>query len=202
MTQIITHPLPKDPRFVDQTGRVFGQWKVVSFAGRHASGQLLWNCHCACGADAVLTGNSLKQGNSQSCGRCQSQPRSKENDDYLKILILLSCNLTQGGCWEWQYASSDLGYGVIEIHKRTIGVHTLTYMLCGDGNPEKLFVLHKCDNRICCNPDHLFLGTQEDNMLDMVAKGRNSRGEAHAKAIKDGWDRAGWDNHKHKRANT
>ena len=50
--------------------------------------------------------------------------------------------------------------------------------------PVGMFVCHTCDNPPCCNPEHLFTGTHDDNMADKVAKGRQSRGDTHAAALK------------------
>lgn len=188
-----SHPIPTDPRFQDLTGKTFGQWHVLHYAGKNSHRQPSWACRCACGYQATRTGNSLKQGDSLSCGRCQSQPRSPANDNYLRMLILMSCNLSATGCWEWQFTKSGTGYGVIELRKKLLGVHVVSYMLWRGENPQGLFVLHRCDNRVCCNPDHLFLGTNQDNIDDKVSKGRQAKGESLRAAIQQGWKRSGWE---------
>lgn len=82
------------------------------------------------------------------------------------------CKLTESGCWEWQGATAA-GYGRLKINRKLESAHRLAFQL---SNPvvdmRKLMVCHKCDNRRCCNPEHLFLGTSRDNMLDCKAKGR------------------------------
>lgn len=85
------------------------------------------------------------------------------------------------GCWSWTGTVDKDGYG--KIHARENGVllrfsaHRLSYLLhCGD-IPEGLWVLHRCDNPGCINPDHLFLGTIKDNVKDMNSKGRHAKGE-------------------------
>lgn len=87
------------------------------------------------------------------------------------------------GCWEWTASQITNGYGVFRMASRR-GLsqypHRFSYLLHFGAFPEHLHVLHKCDNRLCVNPDHLFLGTHQDNVRDMVSKGRNfkSRGES------------------------
>ncbi|WP_368493194.1 HNH endonuclease [Deinococcus sp.] len=83
-------------------------------------------------------------------------------------------------CWPWQGTISRTGYGVITYHKRQWRTHRLAWVLTHGEIPEGLFVCHHCDNPICCNPQHLFLGTPLDNARDMVAKGRSCKGEKHA----------------------
>lgn len=74
-------------------------------------------------------------------------------------------------CWYWTGSVNRLGYGIFVALNET-KAHRVAYKLfCGE-IPEGLFVLHKCDTRCCVNPDHLMLGTQADNVKDMVSKGR------------------------------
>lgn len=77
-------------------------------------------------------------------------------------------------CWEWSAYRNNQGYGMFTpIETRTpIGAHRLSYILHFNDIPEGLFVLHKCDNPPCVNPNHLFLGTAKDNIRDAIQKGR------------------------------
>ncbi len=70
--------------------------------------------------------------------------------------------------------------------RRTVLAHRLSWELAAGPVPTGLHVLHRCDNRLCCNPAHLFLGDQAANMADMLAKGRQSRGEKHSSALGHG----------------
>jgi len=74
-------------------------------------------------------------------------------------------------CWEWQ-ANLAKGYGVFWFGKIPMMAHRLSWMMLRGPIPEGMNVLHKCDNRKCVNPNHLFLGTQSDNVQDMFCKGR------------------------------
>lgn len=81
-----------------------------------------------------------------------------------------------GMCWEWTGHTNKKGYGEIRIHGIYKRVHRTVWVLFNGLIPDGLWVLHKCDNRKCCNPSHLFLGTHADNMRDMVTKNRQNKG--------------------------
>jgi len=88
-----------------------------------------------------------------------------------------------GECWEWT-AATAMGYGVINLEGAVTYAHRLSWEMHYGPIPDGLQILHHCDNRRCVRPDHLFLGTLNDNMADMVAKGRHAdaRGEANARS--------------------
>ena len=75
-------------------------------------------------------------------------------------------------CWPWTRGGRGMGYGCIRVEKKQIDSHRMAYILTHGEIPEGMLVLHTCDNRLCCNPDHLQLGTYRDNTVDAVQKGR------------------------------
>jgi hypothetical protein len=79
---------------------------------------------------------------------------------------------SEAECWPWRRHCDTGGYGVIGIGGRLIKAHRVAYAIAYGHTPGDMCVLHRCDNPCCCNPAHLTLGTQQDNIADMVGKGR------------------------------
>lgn len=88
-----------------------------------------------------------------------------------------------GKCWRW-LGNKNHGYGRFWVDNGTVFAHRYSYLIHYGDIPLSTFVLHKCDNPECTNPEHLFLGTALDNVLDKVAKGRlhNQNGEKNPSA--------------------
>jgi hypothetical protein len=76
-------------------------------------------------------------------------------------------------CWGWTGSAHDYGYGVLPYKTEKIRAHRFSYSHFVGEIPKGLFVLHKCDNPPCTNPNHLFLGTNLDNINDCIKKGRH-----------------------------
>ena len=95
---------------------------------------------------------------------------------------------TSGECWNWIGAINTNGYGRFRLFGIPTSAHRASFIINYGSIPELdewhgMCVLHKCDNKCCVNPEHLFLGTQQDNIIDMYSKGRGhsnpSRGKDH-----------------------
>jgi hypothetical protein len=76
-------------------------------------------------------------------------------------------------CWPWTGSKASHGYGTLTIARVSWTSHRAAWVIEKGLIPDGRFVCHRCDNRLCCNPAHLFLGTHTDNMQDMVSKGRH-----------------------------
>jgi len=87
--------------------------------------------------------------------------------------------VSESGCLLWRGHKGNTGYGLISLREpggqRTRLVHRVAWENANGPIPEGMYVLHRCDTKLCCNPAHLFLGTHVDNMADMAAKGRAQR---------------------------
>jgi hypothetical protein len=89
---------------------------------------------------------------------------------------------SESGCWKWLGNKHAQGYGKIGFIGKTWLAHRLSYELLKGPIPKNMMVCHACDNPECTNPEHLFLGTAQENMYDKISKGRHkgaAKGDKH-----------------------
>lgn len=81
----------------------------------------------------------------------------------------------QTGCWIWQGYTNRDGYGMMQVGKSKVSVHRWSYEFIGDkGSLNDMIGRHKCDNPLCCNPDHIEPGTYQQNSQDIIDRGRHA----------------------------
>jgi hypothetical protein len=90
------------------------------------------------------------------------------------------------GCWEWQGYKTKFGHGQFQTLAKVDYAHRYSWQLVYGEIPKGLFVLHRCDNGCCVNPAHLYIGTQTDNIRDMVNRGRTRYDKNRATGIRNG----------------
>lgn len=101
-------------------------------------------------------------------------PQDRFNEKHIPV--------TESGCWIWTAGLSPDGYGKFKMNKKTVRAHRASWEFNCGKIPEGQQVLHKCDTPTCVNPDHLFLGSHKENMVDRSDKNRQCYGEKNGEA--------------------
>jgi hypothetical protein len=129
-------------------------------------------CVCLnCSVTFYLYPSEIRKGEGKYCSkRCYGAHKTTPLAERLWSQVLK----TEGNaCWLWQGRVNNMGYGLITLgHHTTRLVHRIAYELTYGPIMPGVHCLHRCDTPQCCRPDHLWLGSQTDNMRDMVDKGR------------------------------
>jgi hypothetical protein len=166
-------------------GQRYGHLVVERLIGRTPTKKRLWLCRCDCGLTTEVVSPHLRSGHTVSCG-CRRTDVGKERRSPIERRFW-SYVVKGDGCWAWSGSRNEDGYGILSRpgrHTGKVGAHRLSWEIHRGPVPDGLSVLHRCDNPQCTNPDHLFLGTQADNMQDCAAKKRlhirEQRGERNA----------------------
>lgn len=143
-------------------------------------------CHCGCGQKTPIAAVNNKskgmvKGEPSKCITGHHPPKRFVETFWSKI----DKSNGEDACWNWVAYCDPKGYGRMTWSNREGGwnffTHRIAYELIKGAIPAGLNVLHKCDNPKCANPKHLFLGTQKDNIQDMISKGRRRSADTVAK---------------------
>lgn len=119
------------------------------------------------------------------CGPRKRKKRWSSPEDLQERFWKKVNRLSPDECWPWATKTTSRGYGAFNVGGKLIKSHRIAYRMCRGEIPAGMLVCHRCDNPLCCNPSHLFLGSGKDNIQDMIAKGRQVclSGEDHGSSI-------------------
>lgn len=111
----------------------------------------------------------------RTCPYCKTKYVGKRNYCSCRCKLLANTTKKKNGCWEWRGYQAKHGYCPTKDYDnpgKNIPVHRLAYRVFKGKFAEELLVCHSCDNRKCCNPEHLWLGNHKENAIDASKKGR------------------------------
>lgn len=150
-------------------GQVFNNWYVLKFSFvKHK--KRFFKCKCiVCLEEKNLCGTWLKSGKIKSCNSCFNKKIKNTLKEGFEKFVIRNSN----GCWDWKGCTpKNPGYGQFRSKMKLIRAHRASWILHFGEIPKGLQVLHKCDNKRCSNPEHLYLGTSSDNNKDILIRNR------------------------------
>jgi LysM repeat protein len=169
---------------LDLTGQRLGKLLVIARAGvlGHGSG---WLVRCDCGTEKVVSRRTISCGKVKACGCSRYERRSVRARQSTTERLWSKITKAQdaNSCWPWTGPVGTRGYGLLTVASKTKQAHRLVWEEQHGAISDGMVICHKCDNPNCCNPNHLFIGTQKDNLADCRAKGRFPAGPRHGLAL-------------------
>lgn len=172
-------------------GKKFNMLLCKEYAGKLDGRRRYYIFKCDCGKLVTLKGTIVKTEKQKSCGCLRKAKKSKFRKQHQRTSYfekLLSRTNKTPTCWLYTGHKDSNGYGIIGDKNKSLRAHRVSYIYYNniDNIPNGMFVCHTCDNPSCINPNHLFLGTPNDNVQDMMEKGRHVRGGKIHKGEKNG----------------
>jgi len=152
-------------------GQKFNRLTAVTREKKDKHQRWLWRFRCECGNEIVALLSTVKSGHTKSCGCYKTERTKKRWADYRET-VLDQYEVDANGCWIWSGSKNQDGYGNVGIKGKSERAHRAAYRKWKGPIPKGMVVMHTCDNPSCINPDHLQLGTQQENIEDMRVKGR------------------------------
>lgn len=162
-----------ESKLESMVGRKYNSLTVTGIVARTREDRFV-TCECECGNNLIVRAIYLRNNHSKSCGYCTGSTSMERFITYT--------SKDESGCWLWTGTKNAGGYGMMSHQGRQSVSSRVSWELHHGEIPKGMFVCHTCDVRHCVNPDHLWLGNNQDNMTDMSEKQRNHRGEAHFRA--------------------
>ncbi len=135
-------------------------------------------CHCGCGKKTKLAKHTRKRektiaGQPMRYIAKHSSNKIHSSKKWAAFWDKVEITADDNQCWYWKASCYTSGYGQFNRNGKLDGAHRIAWMYPDYVIPDGLFICHSCDNKLCCNPKHLFLGTQQDNVDDCKNKNRN-----------------------------
>lgn len=175
------------PAPIDISGQKFARLTAVRMVSTGPQGRA-WLFKCDCGAEIVTRSSAVRRGKAKSCGCLQKEKAAKsaaiaraaKPSPTLAERFWSKVDIRKPGeCWPWKAAvrKAGEGYGAFYLNGRhRPATHAAWLLSHGELPPDGIVVCHECDNPPCCNPSHLFLGTNKQNNDDKVSKRRHAFG--------------------------
>ena len=154
----------KEKKLEHWINKKIGKLTVISVStNRGKNGHNLLNCKCDCGIEKEILEHKIKSGQ-VSCG-CWKSGRDRMYPTFMNKVQKTDT------CWIWKGKITPHGYGHQTRRNSTSFAHRISYEYHTGKIPEGKMILHKCNNKLCVNPDHLYAGTAYDNAQDAIRDG-------------------------------